>query len=359
MPEIHSFGYFVALLPPTRGKTLVFPHMWLICGWLFTSKGMGLLGTQGLSCAKLYLLACLDIETIFLSIRNFLFFTFHSVPPTITIFNGGRRFGKSFAGSSSTEQFPVQLQIRERKKKSTNFIILNFFLQCNKYSLSKGNRFLFHFYLFYFLCILAILSIFPIDVCFLFLFLGYLFHPAMSEWGFCLALQQTLYYGLTLLFERSTPCALPFSAFVLLLLIQVIFGFEFFSTLYFEQYLKLLALLAGACMVFLSLERRATFTFFMAFFLYFLSSILLGFLLCPDYAARGGLWLFILLNLGFLGGLLKQTLNLSTQKLQGLTPWFFGCIFFLLNHLPALGILEKWIEGIDLLCLFFGILSFL
>ena len=212
---------------------------------------------------------------------------------------------------------------------------------------------------FFIICIILV----PLDYANLIIFFGYFLDEGLAKWGFYLAFQQVGHYALSFFLakERSTPKKRLLS-FILLLLIQLIFGFVYYKDFYLMEPQKLAALLSGACIIFLSLKRRTKGAFLIAFFLYVLVSIFIGLKSSPSdkttiWGIPHGIFIFVFLHFWpFLGWLFFKD-SLPRRK-QPLVPLFFSGLFFLLCHFPELAWLEKWIEGMDLLLLILGLFSF-
>lgn len=150
---------------------------------------------------------------------------------------------------------------------------------------------------------------------------------------------------------------------LLLVLLQSFYGLVHFGDFYFAEPLRLAALLSGACIVFISLAKRATRAFLPSFLFYLILSLFLGVMSSPGDKATiwgipHGILIFVFLHIWAFVGLLFFNDSLPRRK-QPLFPLFFGGVFFLLGYFPELAWLEKWIEGIDLLLLALGVFSFM
>jgi len=211
---------------------------------------------------------------------------------------------------------------------------------------------------------IIIIILFPLSYAHLIIFFGYFLDQGLAKWGFYMAFQQVGYYALSFFLakEQSTPKKLLFS-YILLLLIQLIFGFFYYEDFYLMEPQKLAALLSGACIIFLSLERRTKWAFIIAFFLYLIISIIIGIISSPSdkttiWGIPHGIIIFVFLHIWPFFGLFFFKGSLPRRK-QPLVPLFFGGVFFLLGYFPELAWLEKWIEGIELLLLVLGLFSFI
>jgi len=201
----------------------------------------------------------------------------------------------------------------------------------------------------------------PLNSAHFFIYLFYLLDQELAKWGFYLAFQQVGYHALLFFLEREKSSATRVLSFLLLVFIQTFYGFIYFDDLYFSEPLRLAALLSGASIIFLSLERRATWTFILAFLFYFFLSLFIGAMSSPCDKATiwgipDGILVFLFFHIWPLLGLFVFRKKLPRKK-QPLVPLFFGGVFFLLGHFPELAWLEKWIEGIELLLLIFGLVS--
>lgn len=213
---------------------------------------------------------------------------------------------------------------------------------------------------------LIVIFFFPLDYAHLIVFFGYFLDQALAKWGFYLAFQQVGYYALSFFLERGQSSATPkkrILSFVFLLVIQTFYGLVHFGDFYFAEPLKLAALLSGACIIFISLAKRATWAFLLAFLFYFFFSVFIGVMSSPGDKATiwgipHGILIFGFLHVWPFFGLLFFNDSLPRRK-QPLVPLFFGGVFFLLGYFPELAWLEKWIEGIDLLLLALGVFSFI
>lgn len=210
---------------------------------------------------------------------------------------------------------------------------------------------------------IIIIILFPLDYANLIIFFGYFLDQGLAKWGFYLAFQQVGHCALSFFLakEQSTPKKRLLS-FILLLLIQLIFGFCYYEDFYLMEPQKLAALLSGACIIFLSLKRRTKWAFLIAFIFYFLLSLYIGIMSSPSdkttiWGIPHGILIFVSLHLWPFFGLFFFKDSLPRRK-QPLVPFFFSGVFFLLGYFPELSWLEKWIEGIDLILLFLGFFSF-
>jgi hypothetical protein len=247
-------------------------------------------------------------------------------------------------------------------RKGKKLLLLSFFLSiCSSLHL-KGvdGRFLSLFVLLLFFSVLTM----PLDFSYLVVFLGYFLDQELAKWGFYLAFQQVMYHTLSFFFERgqsSTPPKKLGLAFIFLLFFQLFIGFVFYGESFVAEPLRLAALLSGACIVFISLEKRTIWTFIPVLLIYLMVSVFIGIMLSPGdkatiFGLSYGLILFLCLHIWPLFGLFLFKDSLPKRR-QPLIPVFFGGIFFLLTHFSELEWLEKWIEGIDLLLLILGIYS--
>ena len=114
---------------------------------------------------------------------------------------------------------------------------------------------------------------------------------------------------------------------------------------------------------FLSLKKRTKFQFLISFFIYLTLSILIGVISSPSgkptiLGIPYGIFIFVFIHLWLFLGCFFFKESLPGES-QPLVPIFFSGLFFLLCYFPELAWLEKWIEGIDLLLLFFGLFSLL
>ena len=216
------------------------------------------------------------------------------------------------------------------------------------------------------LLFLIVIFFLPLDYAHLIVFLGYFLDQGLAKWGFYLAFQQVGYHALSFFLERgqsSTILNKYFLSLLLLVLIQSFYGLVHFGDFYFSEPLKLAALLSGACIIFISLAKRATRAFLLAFLLYFILSLFIGVMSSPGDKATiwgipQGIFIFVFLHTWAFFGLLFFKDSLPRRQ-QPLVPLFFGGVFFLLGYFPELAWLEKWIEGIDLLLLVLGLFSFI
>jgi len=70
-----------------------------------------------------------------------------------------------------------------------------------------------------------------------------------------------------------------------------------------------------------------------------------------------GILIFVFLHLWLFFGVFCFKESLPRRK-QALVPLFFSGLFLLLGYFPELSWLEKWMEGIDLILLIFGLFVF-
>lgn len=216
------------------------------------------------------------------------------------------------------------------------------------------------------LLFLIVIFFLPLDYAHLIVFFGYFLDQGLAKWGFYLAFQQVGYHALSFFLERGQSSATPnkrILSFLFLVLIQTFYGLVNFGDFYFAEPLKLAALLSGACIIFISLAKRATWAFLLAFLFYFILSLFIGVMSSPGDKATiwgipHGIFIFVFLHIWAFFGLLFFNDSLPRRK-QPLVPLFFGGVFFLLGYFPELAWLEKWIEGIDLLLLALGVFSFI
>lgn len=206
---------------------------------------------------------------------------------------------------------------------------------------------------------------FPLDFSLVGIFFGFFCEQGLARWGFYLAFQQVCYLALSFWLDKEESSPIPksrFFSFIGLLLIQVSFGYFHFGDNYLSDPLRLAALLSGASIVFLSLAKRARRAFQLTFLISFLVSVFIGVMSSPDYKATiwgipNGIIIFGLIHIWPFFGLLLFKDSLPRRK-QPFVPLFFGGVFFLLGYFPELSWLEKWIEGVDLLFLILGFISF-
>lgn len=209
---------------------------------------------------------------------------------------------------------------------------------------------------------LILIYLFPVDYAHLIIFCGYFLDQGLAKWGFYLAFQQVGHYALSFFLEKekSTPkkrCL----AWILLLIIQLIYGLLLYTDFYLMEPLKLAALLSGACIIFISLSRRTKWAFLIAFLLYLLISVFIGIKSAPSEKTTilgipDGIFIFVFMHFWVFLGLFFFKDSLPRRK-QPLVPLFFSGLFCFLGSFPELAWLEKWIEGIDLLLLILGLFS--
>lgn len=210
---------------------------------------------------------------------------------------------------------------------------------------------------------LILIYFFPLDYANLIIFCGYFLDQELAKWGFFLAFQQVGHYALSLFLEKEQSSSTPKKrclSFILLLIIQLIYGLLYYKDLYLMEPLKLAALLSGACIIFISLSRRTKWAFLIAFLLYFLISLFIGIKSAPSdkttiLGIPDGIFIFVFMHVWVFLGLFFFKDSLPRRK-QPLVPLFFSGLFFFLGSFPELAWLEKWIEGIDLLLLILGFL---
>lgn len=212
---------------------------------------------------------------------------------------------------------------------------------------------------------LILIYFFPLDYANLIIFCGYFLDQGLAKWGFYLAFQQVGHFALSFFLEKEQSSSTPKKrclSFILLLIIQLIYGLFYYEDFYLMEPLKLAALLSGACIIFISLSRRTKWAFRIAFLFYFIISIFIGIKSAPSgkttiLGIPDGIFRFVFLHLWLFLGLFFFKDSLPRRK-QPLVPLFFSGLFFLfLSYFPELAWLEKWIEGIDLLLLILGVFS--
>jgi hypothetical protein len=189
----------------------------------------------------------------------------------------------------------------------------------------------------------------------------------LSKWGFFLVFQQLCYFFLSFFLEKE-PKTFVFGrlvSFNILLNIQLLLGFFFYSEIYVCEPLRLASLLSGACIVFLCLKGRRGRAFFIPFCIYFLVSCLIAIAVSPTdtptiFGIPSGIFIFFLIHVWLLLFLIFFFLRAGSLKgKQPLIPIFFSIVFMILLYLPEVEWLERWIEGADLLLLMLSVFSFI
>lgn len=217
-----------------------------------------------------------------------------------------------------------------------------------------------------FVLFFLVISFFPFDFAFFFILVSYSFSldQGLARWGFYLAFQQGAYFCLALFLEKesSSTSKKRGLSFLFLLFFQLLFGFYYFEKLFFIEYLKLATLVSGACIVFLSLERRTLWSFRIPFLIYFFISIFIAVKMGSSnkttlFQIPDGVFIFIFIHVwSFVFFFVFR--GILPRRMQPLVPLFFSGILFSLGYFPQLSWLEKWIEGMDLLLLTLGFVSF-
>lgn len=126
---------------------------------------------------------------------------------------------------------------------------------------------------------------------------------------------------------------------------------------------RLLALVSGACIIFLCFRKRGKIGFIFAFLLYLISSTSLG--VISIASAPGGdniscpiPFLFLFCHIFIFFGFFIFKRNILPGK-QPLVPLLFGALLYFLPYFPNLEWLEGWIEGLDLFLLLLGLVLFI
>lgn len=140
---------------------------------------------------------------------------------------------------------------------------------------------------------------------------------------------------------RALICILP---------IQLLVGSLFYKELYFKEPARLIALLSGVCILFLSFRKRSGWAFKIPALFFLVFSTLIGMVSSQEKIPFEGLLVFyITIKVSLLGFYLFRRRFPETQPL---IPFFFSALFYYLPYLPELEWLERWINGMDLLLFF-------
>lgn len=201
----------------------------------------------------------------------------------------------------------------------------------------------------------------PSDVLPFAILLFYSLEKGLAQWAFFLLFQLIAYYTLCLFLEaRPKQSIFPL---ILLLIYFYVLGKGHYSEDFLHEPARLLALVSGACIIFLCFKKRERIGFIFSFFVYFISSTTLG--IISIASAPGGdniscpiPFLFILCHLFIFFGLLLFQRTILPAK-QPLVPLIFGALLYFLPHFPNLEWLEGWIEGLDLFLLLLGLVLFI
>ena len=254
----------------------------------------------------------------------------------------------------------------QKHRRVKHLLLLCFFcsILSSLYLRGIDDKVLFFIVLFFLILIL----IFPLEDVIFLLFPLYFLDKSLAKWSFHLTFQIVGYYVLSFFLEReesskNSRYKNKFLSFIVLLFIQSSYGLYFFDDFFFNEPLKLAALLSGACILFISLTSRATWGFFIPLLLYLTLSLFIGLMSSPYKATTicgipHGIFIFFFFHLWAFIALLIFN-HILLPKLQSLIPLFFGAIFFFLRCFPELNWLNKWIEGIDLFLFIFAVFSFL
>lgn len=246
---------------------------------------------------------------------------------------------------------------RNKPVRIKKLVVLSFFLSllCSLFLVIGIDWKILSFFLFLF-CIFINLNCIPVEYPFFIIFFGYFLDKGLAEWGFFLAFQQLSYYLINVFLEKEEKDIFILFCFILILMIQLIYGYFHYGDFSLIDPLKLTALFSGACIIYLS-SPRSTKIFFPFAFSFFLS-ILIGFLIGPAenekiWGIPVGILIFCFFHFFFLLGLFV----FKPRRTKPFLPFFFSGLFHLLGYFPELALLSEWIEGIDLLLLLIGIIS--
>lgn len=184
-------------------------------------------------------------------------------------------------------------------------------------------------------CISYLLSIqiLPLNIGYFFIFWGYMFTPELGKWGFFMTFQLVAFYALNFIFERKkVNCFFgikQFLAFIILLLIQYLVGLGCYNINYFLETERLLCLVSGASIIYISFTKRTPLAFGGAFALYLLCSIIIGIMVSPTskitniWGIPGGLFIFLTFHLLLLVGFLLLNIFIP-PKWEPLIPLYFS-----------------------------------
>lgn len=187
----------------------------------------------------------------------------------------------------------------------------------------------------------------------------------LAKWGFFLVFQQFGYFLLTLFLEKEQKTFVfeRLFYFIILLFGQLLVGFLCYQQIYMKEPLRLVSLLAGACIVFFCLRERPMWKFSISFCLYFFCSCIIAIAVSPTNTTQilgvpSGICIFFGIHFGFILVCLFFFLKEGSLKgKQPLIPIFFSIVFMIILHLPEVEWLERWIEGADLLLLMLSVFS--
>lgn len=130
-----------------------------------------------------------------------------------------------------------------------------------------------------FFCFLILLYMIPTGFPFFIIFCLYLFDEELAKWGFFLAWQLLCYYLLLFFFKKQQKDKRIYFILIFLLIIHLLFClFYYHHNFFVKEPLRLLALVSGACILYLCSGERTEQEFFIPFGIYFLISIFMGIL---------------------------------------------------------------------------------
>ena len=226
-------------------------------------------------------------------------------------------------------------------------------------------------FLFFYLFIFSIsISIFPLEKSETSIYIFLLFYcadPHLSKWGFFLVFQQFTYGVLAVFLEKEENTFIfhRLASFMVLMGLQLLWGFLYYQEFYILEPLRLASLFSGACIVFCCLKERTMPEFIISYNIDFFVSSMIAITVSPTSTTSmlgipSGIFIFFLVHFWFL--LIYLFLFLKVGSIKGkqpLIPIFFAVVFLILPYLPGVEWLERWIEGASLLLLILGLVSIL
>lgn len=197
----------------------------------------------------------------------------------------------------------------------------------------------------------------PSDVLPIGILLFYSLEKGLAQWAFFLLFQLIAYYALCFFFEARPK--LSIFPHILLLFYFFILGKAYYSADFLHEPARLLALVSGACIIFLCFRKRGRVEFICTFLVYLISSLSLGSISIASAPGGDNIscpipFLFLFSHIFLFIALFIFGRNILPAK-QALVPLLFGALLFFLPYFPNLKWLQGWIEGLDLFLILLGL----